>query len=215
MRLIHDCSLPAGQAVNDYCSIEWHQRFSRVDDAAALVTEGCFMAKVDLQSAYRHVKLSDHSKKVTELKCQFGNKTVYLRDTCLCFGSKLAPGIFHRLTQAVRRMLVRRMLVRHGLAATVVYLDDFFIFPSRFLDWRSFLIAPFPDLCLLVPFYNVNIMYICFVCICVNDYCLLVLFYQPSLELVIKHLYYCDCDNTYISKNFYQRKLILLNLSYT
>ena len=39
-----------------------------------------------------------------------------------CFGSKLAPGIFHRLTQAVRRMLIRRWL-----KATVVYLDEFFI----------------------------------------------------------------------------------------
>lgn len=122
VRLIHDCSLPRGSSVNDYCSSDWHQKFSRVDDAAALVTEGCFMAKVDLQSAYRSVKISDHSKQVTGLKWQFGSRTVYLRDTRLCFGSKLSPGIFHRLTQAVRRMLIRR-----GLTATVVYLDDFFI----------------------------------------------------------------------------------------
>ena len=122
VRLIHDCSLPRGGSVNDYCSSHWHQKFSRVDDAAALVTGGCYMAKVDLQSAYRSVKISDHSKQVTGLKWQFGDNTVYLRDTRLCFGSKLAPGIFHRLTQAVRRMLIRR-----GLKATVVYLDDFFI----------------------------------------------------------------------------------------
>ena len=122
VRLIHDCSLPRGSSVNDYCSSDWHQHFSRVDEAAALVTEGCYMAKVDLQSAYRSVKISEHSKQVTGLKWQFGDTTVYLRDTRLCFGSKLAPGIFHRLTQAVRRMLIRR-----GLKATVVYLDDFFI----------------------------------------------------------------------------------------
>ena len=94
----------------------------RVDDAAALVTEDCFIVKVDLQSAYRSVKISDHSKQITGLKWQFGNRTVYLWDIRLCFGSKLSPGIFHRLTQAVRRMLIRR-----GLMATVVYLDDFFI----------------------------------------------------------------------------------------
>ena len=129
VRLIHDCSLPTGQSVNDYCTTEWHQRFSRVDDAAALVTEGCFMAKVDIQSAYRHIKLSEHSKRVTGLKWQFGSKTVYLRDTRLCFGSKLGPGIFHRISQAVRRMLVRR-----GLTATVVYLDDFFIKADTFED---------------------------------------------------------------------------------
>ena len=129
VRLIHDCSLPKGQSVNDYCTSDWHQKFSRVDDAASLVTEGCFMAKVDLQAAYRHIKLSAHSKQVTGLKWQFGKKTVYLRDTRLCFGSKLAPGIFHRITQAVRRMLIR-----HGLAATVVYLDDFFIKADTFQD---------------------------------------------------------------------------------
>ena len=48
VRLIHDCSRPEGLSVNSYCSSDWQQRFSRVDDAAALVTKGCFMAKVDL-----------------------------------------------------------------------------------------------------------------------------------------------------------------------
>ena len=87
------------------------------------------MAKVDLQSAYRSVKISEHSKQVRGLKWQFGKKTVYLRDTCLCFGSKLALGIFHRLTQSVRRMLFRR-----GLKAIVVYLDDFFIKADTFQE---------------------------------------------------------------------------------
>ena len=122
VRLIHDCSRPEGQAVNDYCTADWKQKFSRVDDAAALVTRGCFMAKIDLQNAYRCVSISQHSQRVTGLQWQFGSRIVYLRDTRLPFGSKLAPGIFHRLTQAVKRMLKR-----HGLTATVVYLDDFFI----------------------------------------------------------------------------------------
>ena len=129
IRLIHDCSMPPGQAVNDYSTEEWHQRFARVDDAAALITEGCFMAKVDIQSAYRHVPISKHSQKVTGLKWQFGSKTVYLRDTKLCFGSRMAPGIFHRLTQAVKRMLKRK-----GLNATVVYLDDIFIKSNSFQE---------------------------------------------------------------------------------
>lgn len=127
VRLIHDCSQPEGFSVNDYCTAEWKQKFSRVDDAAALVTKGCFMAKVDLKSAYRSVPISSHSQRVTGLRWQFGKQTVYLRDKKLCFGSKLAPGVFHRLTQAVRRMLKRR-----GLNATVVYLDDFFIKADSF-----------------------------------------------------------------------------------
>ena len=65
--------------------------FSTVDEAASHI----FMAKVDLKSAYRSVRISDHRKTATGLRWQFGNKTVYLRDTRLPFGSKLASGIFH------------------------------------------------------------------------------------------------------------------------
>ena len=35
VRLIYDCSLPKGQAVNDYCTTDWYQKFSRVEDAAS------------------------------------------------------------------------------------------------------------------------------------------------------------------------------------
>lgn len=122
VRLIHDCSRPAGRAVNDYCTSNWHQKFSRVDDAASLMTQGCFFAKVDLRSAYRSVKINEESQKVTGLKWNFGGKTVYLRDTKLPFGAKLSPGIFHRLTQAVKRMMARK-----GYNLMVVYLDDFLI----------------------------------------------------------------------------------------
>ena len=31
--------MPPGKAVNDYSTEEWHQKFARVDDAAALVTK--------------------------------------------------------------------------------------------------------------------------------------------------------------------------------
>ena len=48
--------------------------------------------------------------------------SIYLHDTKLPFGSRLAPGIFHRLTQSVKRMMARR-----GFTALVVYLDDFLI----------------------------------------------------------------------------------------
>ena len=122
VRLIHDCSRPTGKAVNDYCTTDWHQKFSTVDNAASLMTQGCFFAKVDLRSAYRSVKISSHSQKVTGFKWTFGNQEVYLKDTCLPFGGKLSPGIFHRITQAVKRMMARK-----GFNLLIVYLDDFLI----------------------------------------------------------------------------------------
>ena len=79
VRLIHDCSRPTGRAVNDYLTTDWHQKFSRLDDAAALMTPGCFFAKVDQRSAYRQVKLSPESQKVTGFKWNFDGKDLYLK----------------------------------------------------------------------------------------------------------------------------------------
>ena len=65
--------------------------------------------------------ISPYSQQVTGLKWEINHQLCYLYDTKLPFGSKLAPGIFHRLSQAVRRMMSRRGYT------IVVYLDDFLI----------------------------------------------------------------------------------------
>ncbi len=54
IRLIHDCSRPEGLAVNDYAG-DYKFRYQSLDDAVAQVRPGCFMAKVDLRSAYRSI----------------------------------------------------------------------------------------------------------------------------------------------------------------
>lgn len=127
VRLIHDGSQPVGSAMNDYATLDTHHRFQTVDDAAKLMWPGYYMAKVDLKSAYRSVPISAHSQKFTGLKWKFGKQTVYLQDCRLPFGSKMAPGIFHRLTQSVKRMMSRR-----GYDSLVVYLDDFLVIaPTR------------------------------------------------------------------------------------
>ena len=122
VRLIHDCSRPPGKAVNDYCSSDWKQKFARIDDASSLMTEGCYFAKVDLKSAYRSVNISRHSQTVTSFAWNFNGKERYLCDNKLPFGAKLSIGIFHRLTQAVKRMMGRR-----GHDLLIVYLYDFLI----------------------------------------------------------------------------------------
>ena len=132
VRLIHDCSRPIGNAVNDYCTTDWKQKFSTVDEAAARMTEGCYFAKVDLKSAYRSVSIGQRSQQVTGLKWQFNGHTVYMRDTKLCFGARLSPGIFHRLTQAVKRMMARR-----GYDLVVVYLDDFLIISQSKIECQK------------------------------------------------------------------------------
>ena len=81
-----------------------------------------FFGKIDLRSAYRSVKISFKSPLATGFKWNFGGQNLYLKDTRLPFGGKLSPGIFHRLTQAVKRMMERR-----GFNIVIVYLDDFLI----------------------------------------------------------------------------------------
>ena len=127
VRLIHDYSLPENLSLNDYASDDYELRYQSVDDAVRLMTPGCFMAKVDLKSAYRSVNISSHSQKYTGIKWNFGGKPVYFTDTKLSMGSKSAPSIFTRLTQAVRRIMARK-----GYHNIVVYLDDFFICAAMF-----------------------------------------------------------------------------------
>ena len=122
VRLIHDCSRPAGNSWNDFAVLDSSQTFQIIDDATSLVQQSYYMAKVDLKSAYRSVNISKSSQRFTGLQFSIGGRTIYMRDTKLPFGSSLAPGIFHRLTQAVKRMMARR-----GFTAITVYLDDFLI----------------------------------------------------------------------------------------
>lgn len=126
VRLIHDCSRPAGRAVNDLVDIDSFS-FQTVDEALTLVSPGAYMAKVDLKSAYRSIPISLASQQVTGLVWPWEGKDTYLVDKRLPFGAKASPGIFHRITQSVARMMGRM-----GFANIRVYLDDFIIIENSF-----------------------------------------------------------------------------------
>ncbi len=124
VHLIHDASRPSGQALNDYAQGDQKLRFQTIEEATDMLSPGAFLAKVDLKSAYRSVRVHPSNWPACGLKWQFEGEAqpTYLVDTALPFGSKWAPKIFHRLTQAVRRMMARR-----GFQNVVAYLDDFLI----------------------------------------------------------------------------------------
>ena len=123
MRLIHDCSRPHGQALNDYISTHSF-KFQTLDDALALLKRNYFMVKIDLRHAYRSVPIHPSNFVATGLQWCFNgdDHPTYFYDTHLPFGAKNSPEIFHRLTQSVRQMMVRR-----GFTSVVVYLDDFLV----------------------------------------------------------------------------------------
>ena len=120
--------MPPGKGVNSYIDIE-KQTFQTIDSAVKMIEPGCYIAKIDLRHAYRSVPVHPANHTALGLKWKFsGDSTfTYLMDTRLPFGGRSAPGIFHRLTQAIRRMMIRR-----GYGHLVVYLDDFLIIGRTF-----------------------------------------------------------------------------------
>ena len=123
IRLIHDCSRPQHSNVNSYATTH-HFSYVTVEQAVSNIKPDAYLAKIDLKSAYRHVPIHPSNYCATGLVWQFqGDKHfTYLYDNKLPFGAAKSPEIFHRLTQAVTRMMARR-----GFNTVLAYLDDFLI----------------------------------------------------------------------------------------
>ena len=129
LRVYTDCSKPDGSAVNDHAT-NLKQSFQTIKDAVGLTTPGCWMVKVDLEAAFRSVASRADQHRFMGLCWLFkGSKTpVFMEDTRLCFGGRKNPGIFNRLTQAVRRFMKRRGF------DIVSMLDDMLLICKRFDD---------------------------------------------------------------------------------
>ena len=122
VRIIHDCSQPLGASLNDYATIE-PLRYQTVQDAIDNIGHNWYQCKVDLRSAYRVCGINKSHFPFTGFKWRFrGDEDyTYMVDTRLSFGARKSPYIFHRLTQAVKRMMHRK-----GYPSVVVFLDDFY-----------------------------------------------------------------------------------------
>lgn len=137
IRLIHDGSKPIGLAMNDYSNPE-SVRFQTVQDACRIAKPFYYCAKIDLASAYRSVAISPIDYKATGLQWQFegDREPTFLFDTRLPFGSNRGPQCFHRLSQAIRRCMVRR-----GFKGTVTYIDDFFLAAPTFAECKKWMLV--------------------------------------------------------------------------
>ena len=121
VRLIHDASRPVGDSLNDY-ALPASVHYETIDNAYKLARPNTYLCKVDLKGAYRSVAIHPNDYHLTGLQFTFAgdDSRTYLYDVRLPFGSSKGPMIFHRLSQAVKRMMYRR-----GFCNLVVYLDDF------------------------------------------------------------------------------------------
>lgn len=121
-RLILDLSAPEGKSVNDgidhdLCSLS----YVSIDNAAeAIVSKGrgAYLAKIDIQSAYRIVPVHPDDRPLLGMSWE---GSLYF-DAVLPFGLCSAPKIFTAIADALQ------WIVQHAGVPTVLhYLDDFLI----------------------------------------------------------------------------------------
>ena len=135
LRIIHDCSRPVGQALNDHATNDTFQ-YQTIQHAIDVIHPGSYMAKLDLSSAFRYVKIHPTNHEATGLKWTFSgdSEPTYLIDSRLPFGASRSPQIFNDVTQAVCRIM------RHnGYNNVIVYLDDFLVISDSFDECNQIL----------------------------------------------------------------------------
>ena len=134
VRIIHDCSRPSAKAVNDYVTLQEKMSYQSIRDVSDLVNTGYYMCKIDLRSAYRSIPIHPSNYTFTGLKWTFRgqNQLTYMLDKRLMFGSRLAPNIFHRLSQALRRIMYKLYNIR-----IIAYLHDFLIASPSYMECRK------------------------------------------------------------------------------
>lgn len=133
VRVIHDHSRPIGRSLNSHLS-QSNFSFQSVDDAVRLMSPNCYMAKVDIEAAYRHVPIDPYDWDLTAFCWPSDSLEDLYLDGYLQFGLKNACEVFNRIGRAIVRMMARR-----GFKCVVVYVDDFIIICStETMAWYAY-----------------------------------------------------------------------------
>ena len=104
-RITNSDTSKAGRALNDFAT-NTPFSYQTLYQATSLIRRGDYLAKLDLSSAYRSVKLHSSDQHMADLRWTFNEEDpVYIQDQRLPFGARLSAGIFNTLTQVVRRIM--------------------------------------------------------------------------------------------------------------
>ena len=128
-RPITDCKRPLYSSINNYMDTTFETfSYASTDQVCDLMTWGCFMATVDIASAYRSVSINPDQWKYQGISWPMGEETTtYLFDVRLSFGLRCAPFIFTQLSD-----FVVRTMDRLGFYNVISYIDDFIVVePTR------------------------------------------------------------------------------------
>nr|XP_031860706.1 uncharacterized protein CI109_003749 [Kwoniella shandongensis]KAA5527778.1 hypothetical protein CI109_003749 [Kwoniella shandongensis] len=120
LRAIHDL-----RALNDLVPKDFgYIAYSDLDDlllALSSAPVGCFLWKVDLSNAFRHLRLCLGA----QFCAGFSLDGIFYRDLCMPFGSRVAPFSFNLLAEALHWILLKC-----GASRLFHYLDDFYGFTT-------------------------------------------------------------------------------------
>ena len=143
LRPITDCKRPLGISINNHMHTTCFEfSYTHIDEVTDALTEGAFMAVLDIKSAYRSVNVNPLHRTYQGFQWEWEGVHTHFTDNCLCFGLKCAPWIFTQLTEFVVRGMISR-----GFHKCFGYLDDFLVMaPSyeeceRALDTLSNLLS--------------------------------------------------------------------------
>ena len=103
-------------------SEDYSLQYVRIDDAIRILLKlgpNCFMAKTDVQSAFRNIPVHPDDWELLGMKW----RGLYFFDRVLPFGLRSAPYIFNMLSDALEWILINKL----GVSNVLHILDDFFI----------------------------------------------------------------------------------------
>ena len=127
-RPITDCRRPLLRSINNYMDTTFETfSYASTDQVCDLMSEGCYMATVDIAAAYRSVSINPDQWTYQGIKWIINDEHKYLYDVRLSFGLCCAPFIFTQLSD-----FVVRTMNRLGYFNVISYIDDFILVePTR------------------------------------------------------------------------------------
>jgi len=127
-RIIHDLSHPIGSAVNEGIPREFSSvSYANIDSAIKHIKTlgpGCFLAKTDIQSAFRIIPVHPNDHHLLGFYLNDG----YYYDRCLPMGCSTSCAIFEAVSTALEWIAVRKLNIRYPTHI----IDDFLFANSTY-----------------------------------------------------------------------------------
>ena len=123
-RPITDCRRPEGYSINNFMETTFCTfNYTTMDQVTEMVMPHCYMATVDVSSAYRSVSIREDNWPYQGISWPIDGVSVHLYDVRLSFGLRCAPFIFTEISN-----FIVRTMSRLGFPYVANYLDDFLVF---------------------------------------------------------------------------------------